>query len=238
MNKKISGDEVTAAAQNATVAKQKAAEARKAAQDAGGVDETLNTAAQTAETAATAAETTATDLSQKFTDQQKDINKMKIKRADINRNLRELGEDDDTAGDDDDEDTDPLANPDRVLTARDYQRIEANKAKKNVRDLVAAVADTTERAAIQKALDTNVSRELIASNPQEAFTSARAIANNERNSKIIEESQRRSKPQIRNSGSGAPPNVEEPFEPTAEEQKFMRGSMALTKEEILAARAK
>lgn len=235
MSKKISGDEITAAAQNATQKRNLANDAKKAADDAGGLEEALNTKATQADKEAKEAEAASADLSQKFDEQKKAVTKMLVKRADIDRTLKELGEEDDAEVDGDD-DEDPLADPTRVLTAGDFKRIEANRAKGTLKQLVAGIGDATERAAVQSALDTQINPALIASDPQAAFNAARSIANTSRNSKIIEDAQRRQKPTNRGNGSGAPPNVQEPFEPTVEERKFMRGPMALTEAQIIAAR--
>lgn len=231
---KISEAEVKAAAQTALAATNKATEAKKKADEAAGVDPELNKAATTAAQEAAEAESKATDLSQKFTTQQKDIGKMKAKRADIERTLREYGEDDDTAEDNDDDEIDP----DRPLTLRDLQRIEAGKAVKTAKELADAVTDADERKAIQEALRVSINPAFVASNPQQAFEQARAIANGSRNAKIIEEANRRNgRTQNRANGSGAPAPVDDTFEPTAEELRYMKGPLALTKEEILAARA-
>lgn len=232
MDKKITGEEAKAAAQSALAAKNKAADAKAKADEAGGVDPELNKTATAAATEAADAETHATDLSQRFTVQQKDIGKMRAKKADIEKTLKEYGELDEDEEDDEDDEIDP----DEPLTARKLAALEAKKAKKTANELAAAVEDPTERAAIQSALRLSINPSLIASNPQQAFEEARAIANGQRNAKIIEEHNRKGKTQIRASGAGAPPKVDDAFEPTAEELQYMRGPLALTKEEILAAR--
>lgn len=231
---KISEGEVKAAAQTALAARNTATEAKTKANEAANVDPELNKAATDAEATATDAESKAADLSQKFTTQQKDIGKMKAKRADIDKTLREYGEDDDElAADDDDDEIDP----DKPLTLRDLQRIDAGKAHKTAKELAAAVADPDERKAIQDALANSINPTLIASNPQQAFEQARAIANGARNSKIIEEANRRGKGAGgRATGAGAPAKVDDFFEPTVEERHYMRPPFNMTKEEILAAR--
>lgn len=230
---KISEVEVNAAAQTALAAKNKATEAKKKADEAGGVDPELNKVSTDAQQEAADAESHATDLSQKYTDQQKAIGKMKAKKADIEKTLKEFEDDDDPDEDDDDEEIDP----DKPLTLRDLQRIEAGKAHKTAKELADAVADPDERKAIQDALRVSINPAFVASNPQQAFEQARAIANGARNAKIIEEANRRAgRPQNRASGSGAPAKVDDTFEPTAEEQKYMKPPFNMTKEDVLAAR--
>lgn len=231
---KLSEDQVKAAAQTALAAQNEAAAAKTKADEAGGVDPELNKLVTDAQAKATAAELDAADLSQKFTTQQKDISKMKAKKADIDRTLRDLGEDD--TSEEDVEDEDDLDDPKRPLTVGDLQRINARAAAKTAAELADAVGDSAEAQAIKEALKTDVNPTLVASNPQKAFEAARAIVNREKNAKILEEHNRKGKPQIRSSGAGAPPKVDDDFIPTAEEERYMKGPMALTKEEIMAAR--
>lgn len=231
---KISEGEVKAAAQTALTARNTATTAKTKADEAAGVDPELNKAATDAESTAVEAESKATELSQKFISQQKDIGKMKAKRADIDKTLREYGEDDYTDPDDEDDEIDP----DKPLTLRDLQRIDANKAHKTAKELTAAVTDPEERKAIEKALAESINPVFTASNPQQAFEQARAIANGARNNKIIEEHNRRNKaPQGRANGAGAPAKLDDTsFEPTAYEAGLMKQPFNLTKEDILAAR--
>lgn len=233
MDKKITGDEVKAAAQSALAAKNKATDAKTKADEAGGVDPELNKAATDAAGEATEAESTAADLSQKYTAQQRDIGKMKAKKADIDKTLKEYGELDD---DDEEDDDDGEIDPDEPLTPRKLAAIEAKKAQKTAEQLVAAVEDATERAAIKEALQKSINPALIASNPQQAFEQARAIANGSRNAKIIEEHGRKGRTHVRTTGAGAPPIVEADFEPTAEEARYMKPPFSMTKEEIVATR--
>lgn len=229
---KISEVEVKAAAQTALAAATEATAAKAKADEAGGVDPELNKLASDAAQKAADAESTAADLSQKFTSQQKDISKMRAKRADINRTLQELGEEDDEGTPDDDDEIDP----DKPLTLKDLQRIEAGKAKKTAEQLAAALPDDEERKAVQDALKNSINPTLIAHNPQQAFEQARAIANGTRNAKIIEEAGRKKTIVNRGNGSGAPPRVDDSFEPTAEEARYMKPPFSMTKEEIVAAR--
>lgn len=231
---KLSEDQIKAAAQTALAARNEANAAKAKATESGGVDPELNKARDEAEAKATEAESLEADLSQKYTTQQKDISKMKAKKADIDRTLRDLGVDD--ADDEDEEDEDDLDDPKRPLTVGDLQRIKARESAKTATQLADAVGDTAEAQAIKDALKTDINPALIASNPQKAFENARAIVNREKNSKIVEEHNRKKPAQIRSNGAGAPPKVDEEFIPTAEEERYMRGPLALTKEEILSAR--
>lgn len=236
MEKKISEEEVKTSAQSVITAKQKATDAKKAADDAGGVDEALNTAAKDAGAAAAQAESDAEALSQKYNDQRKAVGKMKLKKADIERELREYGEgENDSSSSEEEDDIDP----DKPLTMKDLDRIEARKAAKTAEEMARAIEDEGERTATLTALRTHVNPALVAANPKQAFESARAIANADKNAKILEDANRsRGANTQRPRGAGAPANVAEVFEPNAEEQKYMRAPWNLSEADIKAARAR
>lgn len=224
MPTKISEEQVQAAAQTVTAAKAKLVEAKAAADAAGGVDTQLNAAVTDAQKAITDAEAIVADLSQKKTAYEKSIGKMKIKKADIDRQLREAGE----LSSDDDEDEDAGEDdPNRVVTAGEL-------AKKTFDDLTNAVGGD-EATAIQAARS-QVNPSLLLSNPQAAFQAARAIVNADRNAKIISEAARRTPPKVHTTGAGAPPKHEENIELTAEEMKYTHAPFSMTPEEIVATR--
>lgn len=234
MPKKVTGEEVKASAQIAETAKQKAADAKAAADAAGGVDEDLNTVAKTLAQEATEATASAEALSQGKLDYDKFIGKQKVKKADIDRTLREAGELEDNTSDGGDDDELDLSDPTRPLTVGDLQKITRNNAVKTFDELATAVGGA-EGDAI-KAAKARINPLLITQNPQQAFEDARAIVNRERNAKIIEESNRRRPPVVKQHGAGAPANVEEPIELTAEEQQYLRPPFSMKPEEIVATR--
>jgi len=232
MNKQISVEEIRAAAETATTTKL-AAEAAKKAWDAAQDDESLKSAYETAQKAADDAKAKVDALSQagtsKYTPEQ--IQKMKRRKAIIESELEKAGASDE----DDDDDIDPLeVDPDKPLTMRDLQRIEAKKASETAMQMADGISDTLAREAVKAAL-----RRIVPSgNPQQDFTDAVAIANREKNSKILEEIARKPTPPQHRSGPGSPPPpLDEAFVPTAEEQRFMN-AFGLTKEQIIAARPK
>lgn len=222
MPTKISEEQVQTAAQTVTAAKAKLVEAKAAADAAGGVDTQLNAAVTDAQKAITDAEAIVADLSQKKTTYEKSIGKMKIKKADIDRQLREAGE-----LSNDDEDDEDAGDPNRVVTAGEL-------AKKTFDDLTNAVGGD-EATAIQAARS-QVNPSLLLSNPQAAFQAARAIVNADRNAKIISEAARKTPPKVHTTGAGAPPKHEENIELTAEEMKYTHAPFSMTPEEIVATR--
>lgn len=228
----ISVEEIKVAAEAAIGARQKAVDAKAAADAAGGEDDSLNTAADTAAQEAATAEATALTLSQNLPatdDVEKKKQKLLRKRAFINKDLKTLGVavEDDEEGDDEDEDLD------KPLTRRDLQAMEASNARRTAQQMVEAISDPLDRAAVLQALPQVVA----SSDPEKDFRSAVAIANIARNSKILEEIQRKPITRTTRTGTGAPPLHEEPFVPTAYEQMFMQKGL-LKKEDILKARAK
>ncbi len=210
MPTKISEDQIKTAAQTVDAAKSKLVEAKAAADAAGGNDPDLNTAVTDAQKAVTDAETIAADLSQKKTTYEKYIGKQKVKKADIDRQLREAGE---LSSDDDEDDEEPdLSDPNRVVTAGEL-------AKKTFDDLANAVGGD-EATAIQAA------RSKV--NPQ--------LLISDRNAKIIQDANRKNPPKVHQSSAGAPPRNEEAIELTAEEMKYTRPPFSMTPEEIVATR--
>lgn len=230
--KKASSEEARAAAETAISARQKATDAKAAAEAAGGADEALNTAQATAEQEATTAEASALALSQSLsTDNDPESKKAKLlkRRSFIDKDLKALGVD---VGDEDENDDEDEEDLDKPLTRRDLQAIEAGKARTTAKEMADAITDPLDKDAVLKALALVVP----SVDPAKDFQAAVAIANIERNSKILEEIGR--KPITRSSptGTGAPARREEAFVPTAAEAMFMR-QMGLTKEDVLKARA-
>lgn len=223
MPTKISEEQVATAAQTVTAAKAKVTEAKTAADAAGGNDPDLNTALAAAQKTLTDAQAAVADLSQKKIAYEKHIGKMKAKKGDIDRSLREAGELDD---DEEDDEVD-LNDPDRVVTAGEL-------AKRTFDDLANAVGGD-EATAIQAARS-QVNQQLLISDPAAAFRAARAIVNADRNAKIISDANRKVVPKVHHSSAGAPPKVEENIELTAEEMKYTHPPFSLSPEEIVAAR--
>lgn len=208
-----------------------AANAAKTAHEAATDDASLKTAYESAEKAAVAAEAAANALSQGTSKTPEQIAKMKRKVGYLTQELRDAGalEDDDTGIDDDDD----MDDPNRVVTVGDLKRMKAQEATQTAVQMAESIEDVVAREAVKAAL-----RRVVASgDPQKDFTDAVAIANREKNSKVLEEIARRPIAPAHRSGAGAPPNKPEgAFEPTASEAAYMRPPFNLTKEDILKSR--
>lgn len=231
---RLSVEEIKAVAETAITAKH-AADAAKTALEADPENQTLKDALASAETEAASAKAKADALSQNQPPKKSvgQIAKMKRKRAIITRELQDAGE----LGEDDDEDDDEmdLDDPDRPVTFGDLQRIERQKASQTAMEMAMAITDSIAREAVKSALG----RVQPSGNPQQDFTDAVAIANRDKNNKILEELARRPNPAQHHSGAGAGPAKAEPeFAPSDLEAQYMRPPFNLSKKEILEARAK
>lgn len=239
MSKKLSVEETKAVAEAAITARQKATDAKAALESAGGADEALQTALDEAETAATAAEAAATALSQNPNpDDGKDkkIKKLKRKQGFIARELEELGADDEDDEGDDDEEDDVLEDLEdsTPLTVGAYKRIQAKGARETALQMVKAIEDEEDREAVRAALKSVV----VSGDPDADFKKAVAIANADRNSKVLEELARTGNARRAPTRTGAAPKkAAEPFVATALEQSYMK-AFNLTEKDILAAREK
>lgn len=236
MTTKLSVEEIKAVAEAAISARHAADAAKQALEDAGGEDETLKSAYETAELAAKDAHAKTEALSQgpapaADSDKQRKIEKARRKLGFIKDQLRDLG-----AEDEEEDDEEDLDDPDRPVTMADLQRIKAREAAASALQMADTIEDAEDREAVKAALKSVVA----SGDPQKDFKNAVAIASAERNKVILEEHGRRAKPPAHGMGQGAPARHEEggKFEPTAYEAKFMRAPFNVTKEAIIAARAK
>lgn len=235
MPQKLSVSEIKAVAEAAITAKYSVDAAKKALEDAGGEDETLKAAVTTAETAYADAKNKADALSQepvpKLTPEQ--IAKRKRKIGIIRKELQDAGaaDDEDDADDDDDED-----NLDKPITRRELAQIKANEAAQTAVQMADTIADPIAKDAVKAALK----RLVPSGNPDQDFTEAVAIANREKNNKVLEELSRKPIVVQHRSGAGAPlkQDTTGEFTPTAEEAGFMKPPFNLSKEAIIAARPK
>lgn len=233
MTQKLSVEEIKAVAESAIAARQAAEAAKQALEDAGGEDETLKSAYESAEQAAKDAQAKAEALSQGPTPpapDQKKIEKLKRKMNFIKEDLRAAGALDEEEEDEEDD----LDDEDRPLTMGDLKRIDARKAAKTALEMANAIEDAGDKAAVVEALKSVVP----SGDPQKDFGNAVAIANRVRNSVILEEAGRKVAAPAHTMGAGAPARQQQgdKFEPTLQEQAYMRPPFSLSKEEILAAR--
>lgn len=210
-----------------------AAESAKKAFDAEPENESLKTAYATAQTTATDAKTKLDALSQEDdgTGKNKKAEKIKRKIAYMRQDLKNLGVSDDDTNDDEDLDMDEI-DPDKPLTLNDLKRIDARKASQGAKQMAEAITDSLAREAVKAAL----MRIVPSGDPQKDFTDAVAIASREKNSKILEEIQRKGVvPQHRSGAGSPPPEPDAAFEPTKEEARMMK-SFGLTEKDIRKAR--
>lgn len=229
----ISVEEIKQIAETAINARNAASTAKKAADDAGGTDEALNTAFSEAERVAKEAESKATALSHKQApadDSAKKVNKLKRKREYINLELKELGADDE--GDEDDGDDDDEIDDDRPVTHGDLRKMNQKAARESAVSMADAISDEADKAAVKAAL----AQVVHSGDPEKDFKAAVAIANIERNSKILEEIGRRGVVRRKPTGTGAAPLIEDAFEPTNMEKMYMRPPFSLSKQDILKTR--
>lgn len=228
--KQLSVEEIKAVAE-AAMSTKAAADAAKVALDADPENETLKTAYQTALQAATDAKTKADTLSQRPQKSPEQLAKIRRKHAILTRQLEEAGVDadeddeDDDIGDDDD---------DKPLTRGDLKRMETARAAESTAQMAEAITDPVARAAVKQALD----RIRPSGDPEKDFRDAVAVANREKNSKVLEELGRRPIAPQHRSGAGSPPRPPEAeFQPTTDEAKYMKPPFNLSKEDILRSRA-
>lgn len=228
--KKLSAQEIKAVAEAAITAQQVLTDAR-AAHEADPEDTDLTAALEEAERNATAATAAADALSQDTTpapDKNKKVEKLQRRRRIIERQLDELGVDEDEEEEDDEEDLD------KPVTRRDLQRIETQKAAQTAMQMTEQITDADRKAAVVAALK----RLVPSGDPQKDFGDAVAIASRERNDAVLVELGRKIAPVRHASGAGAPAKAPETeFVPTAQEAAFMRPPFNLTKAGILDARA-
>ncbi len=231
--------EIRQIAEAAITARHSADAAKKAWEDAGSPEGELKEAFDTAETKATDAKAQADALSQ---DDGGDANKKKaekIKRkiAYMKNDLKNLGvsDDDDDAPATDDDDLDDI-DEDKPLTLKDLRRIETNKAANAAVDMANAIEDSVAREAVKAALLGLKP----SGNPDTDYRRALAIANAEKNSKILEELLRKPTPAQHRSGAGAParqePKDDKDTELSNEEKGYMKPPFNLTREQVLTAR--
>lgn len=102
---------------------------------------------------------------------------------------------------------------DKPLTKRDLKKIQLDEAKKTALDMAKEIEDEDDRSKVIEILETRV---LPSGNAQKDLQFARDVVNSEKNRQIAELAAK-GKVITRGSGGGAPPKVEDRFEPTQEE---------------------
>lgn len=128
--------------------------------------------------------------------------------------------------DGDDEDNKPV-------TLGMMKKMEQERAQQTALSMAQNIEDESERELAIHHLQNTIKP---SGSAEADFATALTLVNALKNSQILEEVARKSKPKAYSSAAGAPANREERFEPTPEEAAMM-ASFNLTKEDILKARA-
>ncbi len=124
---------------------------------------------------------------------------------------------------------------DKPVTQGDLRRIELERAQKSALTRADEIEDENYRDLVKHHLTSTIKP---SGNADEDFKNARAIVDFVKNSQIAEEAQRRSSAKGHSSGAGAPARHEGAFEPTAEEQVWMRAPWNMTEKQVLDIRKK
>lgn len=143
----------------------------------------------------------------------------------IDRQLKELGDDDGGEEDGDDE----------IVTVGMLKDQEKQKSKDSALIMADSITDADERKDVKDILNTRI---VPSGNAEADFKAALALANVSRNSVIAQELARKVPAGAAGSGSGAPAKNDAQFVPTASEARMMQPPYKLSKEDILKAREK
>ena len=130
----------------------------------------------------------------------------------------------------------PSLGDDEVLTVGKMKELERQKSQQTALELANNLEDSTERDAVKVYLSTRL---IPSGNAQEDLRLALTIVHSERNGQIAQEVARKTAPKQHPTGGGAParkPDAE--FVPTPEELRFMAPPFNMTKDHVLAARAR
>lgn len=128
------------------------------------------------------------------------------------------------------------ADDDEPVTVGMLKKRDQELATKKALDLAESIEDDTEKELVKHHLENTIRP---SGNPNEDLRAARAIVNDLKNQKILEEIERKKDPTRNSSGNGAPAKKEgDEFVPSAEEIAYMKPPFNMTKEEIISARPK
>lgn len=145
----------------------------------------------------------------------------------LKERLRALDEEEGIAPTLDEDDDKPMT----VGTFKKFQREQTVKTAENLAD--EQVTDPNENELVKYHLKNTIRS---TGNPSEDLKIARSIVNSVKSQQILAEVDRTKKPKAHVSGAGSPGKGEDVFEPTAEEQVFMKAPFNLSKDQILANR--
>lgn len=156
-----------------------------------------------------------------------ELEKAIYKRNQIDEQIKKLGGEKVIVENQDEDDNKPL-------TRGEWKKMQQDTAQKSALDMANTIEDETERELVAHHIKNTIKP---SGNPSEDLKNARAIVNSVKNSQIAEEITRKREAK-RNStgGGGAPGKHDDPFEPTAEELKFMQPPWNMSKDEIMKAR--
>lgn len=124
---------------------------------------------------------------------------------------------------------------DAPLTVGAYRELQKQDAKKTAIQLADRIEDADEREKVKSLLK---NRFIPSGDPHADLALARSAINAERTTQLAEELARKRGADRNAAGGSADANKEEEFTPTEQESVFMNPPYKLTKEQILAARAK
>lgn len=125
---------------------------------------------------------------------------------------------------------------DKPLTRGEFKRLQQDNTSKSALQLAEDISNESERELTKYHLQNSIKS---TGNPSEDLKLARSIVNAAKNSKIIEENERKIAPRTHSNGSGGPAkdNVVQ-GELTPQEKVFLGKPFNLTKEQIIATRPK
>lgn len=132
------------------------------------------------------------------------------------------------------EDTEEENEDDKPLTIGMYKQIQSQASQKTALQLADEIQNDTERELTKFHIENTIKS---TGNPSEDLRLARMLVNSVKNTKILEELNRKGTPSSHSSASGAPAkDVEVKGDLTTEELAFMKPPFNLTKEQIIKAR--
>jgi hypothetical protein len=134
-----------------------------------------------------------------------------------------------------DYDIEPESDDDKPVTVGMLKEIKIQDAQKTALQLADEIEDEAEKELVKYHLNNSINS---TGNGKKDLKLARAIVNSLKNAQIAEEAGRKGSPSSGFGGPGSSNKYEKPFEPTKEEERFMRPPYNLTKEQILEARNK
>lgn len=160
------------------------------------------------------------------------ISKLKFSRNRIDEQLAEYGEEVEPTNDNS-QSTDEDDN--KPVTVGMLKKLNAAAGQRTALQMADTLTDEKERELVKNYLQTRI---IASGDPESDFKLALSAVSSMKNSQIAQEVQRKAQGGSRThgTGSGAPANIEQAFEPTAEESAYMRPPFNLKQADIIRAR--